>query len=49
MANGMCNRTTYVVGTDGKIEYAEVGNTAIDPTKVDEACNRLAHRAAEQK
>jgi peroxiredoxin len=44
--DGMCNRTTYVVGKDGKIEYVEIGNTAIDPTATDEACSRLAHRNA---
>jgi peroxiredoxin Q/BCP len=44
--DGMCNRTTFVVGTDGKIEFVDIGNTAIDPTAVDEACSRLAHRNA---
>jgi len=45
--DGMCNRVTYVVDLDGKIAFVEVGNTAIDPTAADEACSRLAHRAAE--
>jgi hypothetical protein len=47
----MCNRVSYVVDMDGKIAFVEVGNTAIDPTAVDEACSRLAHRkaAAEDK
>jgi peroxiredoxin len=44
--DGMANRATYVVDTDGKIAYVEVGNTAIDPTAADEACSRLGHRAA---
>ncbi len=42
----MANRVTYVVDKEGKIAYVEVGNTAIDPTATDEACSRLAHRAA---
>jgi peroxiredoxin len=44
----MANRVTYIVDKDGKIAYVEVGNTAIDPTATDEACSRLAHRAASQ-
>jgi peroxiredoxin len=47
--DGMCNRTSFVIGVDGKIEFVDIGNTAIDPTAVDEACSRLAHRAAEAK
>jgi peroxiredoxin len=49
--DGMANRVSYVVDTDGKIAFVEVGNTATDPTAVDEACSRLAHRktAAEDK
>jgi peroxiredoxin len=46
--DGMCNRVTYVVDKEGKIAFVEVGNTAIDPTATDEACSRLAHRAASQ-
>jgi peroxiredoxin Q/BCP len=45
--DGMANRATYVVDMEGKIAYVEIGNTAIDPTAADEACSRLAHRAAE--
>jgi peroxiredoxin len=45
--DGMANRATFVVDMDGKIAYVEIGNTAIDPTKADEACSRLAHRATE--
>jgi len=49
--DGMANRVSYVVDMDGKIAFVEVGNTAVDPTAVDEACSRLAHRktAAEDK
>jgi len=46
--DGMANRVTYVVDMDGKIAFVEVGNTAIDPTAADEACSRLAHRAASE-
>lgn len=46
--DGMANRVTYVVDTDGKIAFVEVGNTAIDPTAADTACSRLAHKAATQ-
>jgi hypothetical protein len=42
----MANRVTYVVDKEGKIAFVDVGNTAIDPTATDEACSRLAHRAA---
>ncbi len=42
----MANRVSYVVDLEGKIAFVEVGNTAVDPTAVDEACSRLAHRKA---
>ena len=45
----MCNRVTYVVGKDGRIEYVEASNTAIDPSGADEACSRIAHREAAQQ
>jgi peroxiredoxin len=43
---GVANRATFVVGKDGKIEYIEEGNSAIDPTGATEACSRSAHKAA---
>jgi peroxiredoxin len=46
--DGMSNRVTFVVDKEGKIAFVEIGNTAIDPTATDEACSRLAHRAAAQ-
>ncbi len=46
--DGMANRTTFLVDENGKIQYEEQGNTAIDPLGVDTACSRLAHRAASQ-
>lgn len=42
--DGMSNRVTYVVDREGKIDYVEVGTTAIDPTGADTACSRLAHK-----
>jgi hypothetical protein len=45
----MANRVTYVVDMDGKIAFVDIGNTAIDPTATDEACSRLAHRAATEE
>jgi peroxiredoxin len=46
--DGMANRTTFLVDKDGKIDFVEQGNTAIDPLAVDTACSRLAHRTASQ-
>jgi len=46
-AAGMANRATFVVGKDGKIEYIEEGNTAIDPTGATEACSRSAHKSGQ--
>jgi peroxiredoxin len=43
-AVGIANRTTFVVGMDGRIAMIEEGNSAIDPFKADEACSRLAHK-----
>ena len=43
-AMGIANRTTFVVGMDGKIAMIEEGNSAIDPFKADEACSRLSHK-----
>jgi peroxiredoxin len=46
--DGMANRTTFLIDKDGKIDYVEQGNTAIDPLGADTACSRLAHRSASQ-
>lgn len=43
-AVGIANRTTFVIGMDGKIEMIEEGNSAVDPFKADEACSRLSHK-----
>lgn len=45
--DGMCNRVTYVVDKEGKIAFVD-DKSAVDPTAIDEACSRLAHRAATQ-
>jgi peroxiredoxin len=42
--NGMANRATFVVDTEGKIVYIEEGSSAIDPTGADTACSRAAHK-----
>ena len=41
---GFANRATFVVNKEGRIEYIEEGNTAIDPTGAETACSRMAHR-----
>ncbi len=38
---GMANRTTFVVGPDGRIEHIEEGSSAIDPTGAATACQRV--------
>jgi len=38
---GMDNRTTFVVGLDGRIEHIEEGSSAIDPTGAATACQRV--------
>jgi peroxiredoxin len=44
---GVANRATFVIGKDGKIEYIEEGNSAIDPTGAGDACSRSAHKSAQ--
>jgi peroxiredoxin len=41
---GIANRTTFVIDTEGKIATIIVNRDALDPTKADEACSRLAHK-----
>jgi peroxiredoxin Q/BCP len=42
MAGGkMASRTTFVVGTDGKIAYVESGMGAMDPAGAAGACSKL--------
>ncbi len=37
----MSNRTTFVIGKDGKIAHVESGGAAIDPAGAAAACSRL--------
>jgi thioredoxin-dependent peroxiredoxin len=43
-AMGISNRTTFVIDMQGKIAMIQEGNSAVDPTKADEACSRLTHK-----
>ena len=43
---GFGNRATFVVDKDGIIQHIDVGNEAIDATRVVEACNVLTHKKA---
>ena len=38
---GYGTRATFLIDKEGKIKYLEVGNTAVDPSGVSEACNVL--------
>lgn len=40
---GIANRTTFIVDKEGKIQYIEEGNTAVDITGAATACSRLKH------
>lgn len=46
---GIAGRVTFVIDKDGKIDYIEQGGDAIKMLGAQDACNRLAHRAAEHK
>ena len=41
---GICNRTTFVIDSEGKIQKIEEGNSAVNPAGAEEACSRLAHK-----
>jgi peroxiredoxin len=41
---GVDNRTTFVIGKDGKIEFMEAGADAIATLGAGDACSRLAHK-----
>ena len=41
---GIANRTTFVIDKDGKIDHIDENRDALDPTKAQTACSRLAHR-----
>ncbi len=38
---GVANRSTFVVDQEGKIQYIEEGNTAVDVSGATEACERV--------
>lgn len=40
---GLANRTTFVIDKEGRIQYIEQGNSAVDPSNAVQACSRL-HR-----
>jgi len=40
-ANGTANRTTFVIGLDGRIQHIEEGSSAMDPTGAATACQRV--------
>jgi len=37
---GIASRTTFVIGTDGRIKHIEEGGDAVDPTGALTACSR---------
>lgn len=41
---GIANRTTFVIDKDGKIDHIDENSDALDPTKAQTACSRLAHK-----
>ena len=43
---GFGNRATFLINKEGIIRHIDEGNTAIDPTSVEDACNVLTHKKA---
>lgn len=41
---GIANRTTFIIDMDGKIVQIDESKDAIDPTKAQTACSRIAHK-----
>ena len=41
---GIANRASFVVDKEGKIQFIEEGNTAIDISGTADACSRLSHK-----
>ena len=41
---GIANRASFVVDKEGKIQFIEEGNTAVDISGTADACSRLAHK-----
>jgi peroxiredoxin len=41
---GFGNRATFLIDKEGIIRHIDEGNTAVDPTNVEDACNVLTHK-----
>ncbi len=46
---GVANRVTFVIDTEGKINFIESGGDAVKILGAGDACDRLAHKKAEPK
>lgn len=44
----IANRVTFVIGSDGRIEFIESGGDAMKIMGAADACDRLAHRKQQQ-
>jgi peroxiredoxin len=44
---GIANRVTFVIDTDGKIDFIEQGGDAVKIMGAGDACSRLAHKKAQ--
>ena len=47
--SGYGARGTFVIDKDGKIQHAEVGRTAIDPTGAYQVCDLMQKRKADMQ
>jgi peroxiredoxin len=47
-ATGYGTRATFLIDKEGIIKYLEVGNTAVDPSGVSDACNLLEKKKQDQ-
>jgi peroxiredoxin len=45
---GIANRVTFVIDTEGKIDFIEQGGDAMKIMGAGDACSRLSHRKAAQ-
>lgn len=48
-SHAVANRVTFVLDTDGKINFIESGGDALKILGAGDACNRLAHKKTAQK
>jgi len=44
---GIANRVTFVIDTEGKIDFIEQGGDAVKIMGAGDACSRLAHKKAQ--